>query len=43
MGMIAETEIVDYHNICRPRKANFRLPFPFSANKGKFAISALRL
>jgi hypothetical protein len=25
--------------VCRPKKTNFRLPFPFSANKGKFAVS----
>ncbi len=29
--------------ICRPSKANFRFPFPFGANKRKFAVSVFCL
>ncbi len=28
---------------CQPRKTNFRSPFPFEANKWKFAVSICRL
>jgi hypothetical protein len=37
MGRFSEMAIVDYH--LQPRKTNFRIPFPFLANKSKFAVS----
>jgi hypothetical protein len=44
MGTFAETAIVDSPFIvCRPRKTNVCFPYPFAANKEKFAISVLRL
>jgi hypothetical protein len=40
MGKLSELAIVDYH-LSLPTKEN-KLPFPFAANKGKFAISVSR-
>jgi hypothetical protein len=40
MSTFAETEIVNYPlSFAVQGKQNFRLPFPFTANKRKFAVS----
>ncbi len=39
MGTFAETSIVVYRIVCLPRKIMSVFPFPFAANKRKFAVS----
>jgi hypothetical protein len=42
--MFAETTIVNYRlSFADLGKTNVRLPFPFAANKWKFAVSVFRL